>query len=223
MTIISSDRREATLNGLSAAGSWLTVLPAFAGVLRPYQKKLLADISEALNAGERRILCHAPTGAGKTHVVAAIVASAIAAELSVLVLATRTRLVRQLHERFDAFAIRHGVIAAELRELTARGASVQVASADTLYRRCLIDKRTPLPSADLVIFDEAHLALGASRVALLECYPKSTHLGFTATPASVSGRPLKDRFDRLILGPTVKALVDLRHLVRPRVFNYPVF
>ena len=127
------------------------------------------------------------------------------AELRVLVLVTRTRLARQIHERFDAFGIKHGVIAAPLPELSWSAAKVQIASVDTLYRRALVDKRMELPPADVVVFDEAHLSLGETRVAILERYPDAYHLGFTATPASISGRPLSDRYDKLILGPSVKS------------------
>jgi len=56
----------------------------------------------------RRILVQLPTGAGKTHLIAAMVAAAVLTGLRVLILATRTRLVRQLHERLVAFDVRHG-------------------------------------------------------------------------------------------------------------------
>jgi len=161
------------------------------------------------------------TGGGKTHEIAAITACAVATGLRVLILATRTRIVWQIHERLDAFQITHGVIAAALPDLNYRAPAVQIASVDTLYRRAIVGARLPLPDADVVIFDEAHLALGQSRIALLNCYPKALHFGFTATPAKISGRPLRERFDKLVVGPNVKALIASGDLVRPRIFSAP--
>jgi superfamily II DNA or RNA helicase len=192
-----------------------------ANLLRNYQRKLIDDVTAALADGETRVLVQAPTGSGKTHVIVAATKAAVDAELRVLILATRTRIIRQLHERLDAFDIRHGVIAALLPVLRWNAAAVQVASADTLYRRAVVDGRMPLPPADLVIFDEAHLALGGSRVAILDRYPDAIHLGFTATPAKRSGRPLCDRFDTLVNGPSVRELIAAEHLVRPRVYSTP--
>src|ERR1700722_7122005 len=136
---------------------WLDTLPAAADCLRDYQRGQIADIAIEMHAGHTRILAQAPTGAGKTHIIATVTMAAGASELRVLVLATRTRLVRQIHERLEAFGIRHGVIAASLPELLNYSARVQVASVDTLYRRALVGGKSPLPAADVVIFDEAHL------------------------------------------------------------------
>lgn len=203
------------------AETWLDVLPPKADVLRGYQREILARTAVALRA-YRRMLVQAPTGAGKTHIIAALVAAAVVAGLRVLILATRTRLVRQMHERLDLFEIGHGVMAASLPGLTNWSQPVQVASVDTLYRRCVADARMPLPFADVVVFDEAHLALGASRQKILNSYPNAWLFGFTATPAKTSGATLRDQFDTLILGPTVTDLIAAGMLVKPRIFSRPV-
>lgn len=201
---------------------FLDSLPDVCDVLRPYQRQGLAEISQAVHAGDRRILRQLSTGAGKTHEIAAVTLAASQAGLRVLILATRTRLVRQIHERLEAFGVDHGVLAAELPVLRNLLLPVQVASADTLYRRCLGDGRTPLPTAEIVIFDEAHLAAADSRMAILARYPEALHLGFTATPARKSGRSLSAAFERLILGPSILELIQTGNLVKPRIFNVPV-
>lgn len=209
------------MSALPFAG-FLDSLPAACDVLRPYQRQGLAEIAQALHSGSRRILRQLSTGGGKTHEISAITLCASQADLRVLILATRTRLVRQIHERLDAFRIDHGVLAAELPALRNLLLPIQVASADTLYRRCLGGGRTPIPSAEVVIFDEAHLAAADSRMAILEQYPQALHLGFTATPARKSGRSLSAVFDHLILGPSMLELIRAPSLVRPRIFNVPV-
>ena len=205
-----------------ALASQLTVPAAVAGILRPHQLKLIEDIRGAIRQNVRRILAQAPTGAGKTHVFCALAMAGADAGIPVLILGTRTKIIRQIDQRLNDFGVSHGVIAAPLPELTRASAKVQIASVDTLYRRGIVDKRMPLPSAVFVIFDEAHLALGQSRIALLEQYPDALHLGLTATPAKISGRPLRERFDVLVQGPSVLALIDAGLLVRPRIFAAPV-
>jgi DNA repair protein RadD len=190
--------------------------------LRDYQRQQISETCQAIRNGARRILDQAPTGAGKTHMFCAVTRAAERAGLRVLILATRTRLVRQIHERLLAFGVPHGVIAAPLPELAHNGRPVQVASVDTLYRRCIVDERAPLPTADVVIFDEAHLALAATRIAILEQYSQALVLGWTATPARRSGKPLREQFDVLITGLSVRELIQAGQLVRPRIFNIPV-
>lgn len=203
------------------SAEWLDTLPPSADVLRDYQRGLLARTALAMRV-YRRILLQAPTGAGKTHLIAALVGAAVLFRLRVLILATRTRLVRQLHDRLDVFEIGHGVIAASLPGLTNWSQPVQVASVDTLYRRCVADGKMPLPLADVVIFDEAHLALGESRKAILNSYPAAWQFGFTATPAKTTGATLRDQFDELVLGPTANELIEAKMLVRPRIFSRPI-
>jgi DNA repair protein RadD len=201
---------------------FLDSLPPTCDVLRPYQRSQLAMVAAEVRAGCRKIVAQAPTGSGKTHLIAAITAGATGRDLRVLILATRTRLVRQIHERLEEFGIQHGVIAAPLPGLRHNARTVQVASVDTLHRRAIVDKRNPLPGADVVIFDEAHLAAAESRRAILDAYPDALLIGLTATPARKSGRGLGSVFDALISGPSVLDLIGAGMLVPPRVFNVPL-
>src|SRR6516165_11639238 len=121
-----------------------------------------------------------PSHRGKTHEIGIMVVAATMAGLRVLILATRTRLVRQLHERLEAFGVRHGAVAARLPELLDYSATVQIASVDTLHRRAVVNERIPLPGADVVIFDEAHLATAETRLRILQSYPEALRIGFTA-------------------------------------------
>lgn len=202
--------------------SALEALPSSCDVLRDYQREQIATIGRALRAGYSRPIAQAPTGSGKTHAISAITAAAAGADLRVLIVATRTRLVRQIHARLGSFGVSHGVLAAELPELRNLMLAVQVASVDTVIRRCLGDGHTPLPTADVVIFDEAHLAGAQSRLAVLDSYPDAVRIGFTATPARKSGGSLSAAFDCLIPGPSVSALIQSGRLVRPRIFNTPI-
>lgn len=213
------------LGGPLASGirriDFLDGLPVEGSILRDYQGQLLVDTARALRR-HRRLCLVAPTGAGKTVIIGALTQAAVEAGLRILILATRTRLVKQLHDRLEAYGIAHGILAASMPGYIHWGRPAQIASVDTLYRRCVVDGKMPLPIADVVIFDEAHLALGASRQKILDAFPDAMVFGFTATPAKTSGAPLRDQFDELILGPTVTQLIASGNLVKPRVFNMPV-
>jgi len=190
--------------------------------LRDYQVAEVRKLADAVRSGSRRPLCQLPTGAGKTVIGSTIAKTLADAGLRVLILATRTRLVRQWHQQLAGLGARAGVIAAQaphLRDFTAR---VQIASADTLHRRCMTVERMPLPGADVVIFDEAHLAAADTRLGLLEGYPGALRLGFSATPARRSGRGLGAVFDSLVCGPSIDELTRRGVLVPAKVFSSPI-
>jgi DNA repair protein RadD len=207
---------------IANAAGWLDVLPPQADCLRDYQAEQVGHVAEAMRQGFRRILVQGATGSGKTHVIATIVLAAFMAGLRVLILATRTRLVKQLHERLNAFDTPHGVIANPLPELRNYSALVQIASVDTLHRRAVVNEHIPLPAADVVIFDEAQLATADTRLGILDSYPEAVRIGFTATPARKSGRSLAAAFNVLILGRSIRELTAAGVLVPLRIFNTPV-
>jgi superfamily II DNA or RNA helicase len=201
---------------------WLDILPPGMECLRDYQRQQISETAAAIRDGCNRILVQAPTGAGKTHVMASIVLAGMNAGLRVLVLVTRTRLVKQAHQRFRDFGIPHGVIAASLPHLRNTTAMVQIASVDTLNRRVFGQAQMPLPSAEILLFDEAHLATAGTRLRLLDSFPHAVRIGLTATPARKSGRSLGSAFESLILGPSIKELTAAGVLVPTRIYNTPL-
>jgi hypothetical protein len=118
----------------------LDVLPPKAEeCLRDYQRELIGRIAVELRAGHTRILAQAPTGAGKTDIIAAIVMAAVSSGLRVLVIATRARLVRQIHERLAAFDVRHGAIAAPLPALVNHSAPVTAPRTDKVVETAVAE------------------------------------------------------------------------------------
>jgi superfamily II DNA or RNA helicase len=169
--------------------------------LRDYQVKAIEDCRAAYLRGFRSVLLVVPTGAGKTVIGSQVVAGAVARGRRVLWLAGRRELVDQAAARLPGHV---GVIMAG-RELDLE-APVQVASIDTLVGR-------ELAPVDLVVYDEAHHAVAATSRRVLEAHPGAWVLGLTATPARGDGAALGDVFDALVLGPTVRQLQALGHLV----------
>lgn len=155
--------------------------------LRPYQRDGLQKILAAYKRGARRVLCVLPTAGGKTTIFTSLAA---ALKEPVLINVHRRELATQATNRLREFGADFGVIMA--RERPKPYARIQVASVQTLVRR-------KLPSAGLVINDEAHLSTAKTWRTILDSYERSRVLGVTATPWRLSGKPLAEAYDEVVV------------------------
>jgi len=181
--------------------------------LRPYQSRAIINIRALVMQGKRRILCVAPTGAGKLFVTATIIKSAT---LPVLFVAHRKEILDQCASQLADQGITNiGVIRANDERFNPY-ASVQIGSISTLARR----DRPFLGKEVIVIIDEAHRAASDSYRDLLAAYDNPIVLGFTATPVRLDGRPLGgDLFEEIVIIATYEELLKRRDwLVAPDVF-----
>jgi DNA repair protein RadD len=182
--------------------------------LRPYQSRALERIEDARTRGVRRLLVVAPTGAGKTILIAEL--GRRFADGGVLVVAHRRELITQSYTKLLAAGLPESSVGVLMAHDGRRrpAAPVQVASIDTLRHR-------PKPPASVVIVDEAHRELSNSYVALREHYRSAFHLGFTATPYRADNRGLGEFYEELLIVATIGELIALGFLVEPRVFTVP--
>jgi DNA repair protein RadD len=176
-----------------------------APILRPYQHKLVDDTRAAIARGLRRLLLMLPTGGGKTVVIAAIIALAIARGKRCLFLAHRRELVTQASLKLFDAGVDAGTLAAGF--LSRPEQAVQVASIATLHARAIRAGSIELPSADVVVIDEAHHCRARSWRAIIDAYPDAIILGLTATPCRGDGRGLGGIFETLVEGPTIAELI----------------
>ena len=183
--------------------------------LRSYQEQAIEDLRHAYRAGSRAPLLAAPTGMGKTVILATIAAQAAAKGRRVLILVHRRELIHQTASKLAWAGLDHGIIAAGH---PASDHAVQVASVQTLARR--LSRMTWQPS--LVIIDEAHHAAAGSWRQILEHWPDAYRLGVTATPCRLDGRGLSEAFDHLVIGPSVADLVFWGFLSAARIYAPPV-
>lgn len=172
--------------------------------LRDHQRRAIAATVAALWSNPLLVL---PTGAGKTFATATMVS-----ELNVptLWLAHRSELIEQAAESLRHNGLHTGIIKSGVEPDPT--ALVQVASVQT------IALRSEIPSADLIIIDEAHRSSADQYRATLDRYGHCPRVGLTATPFRLDGRGL-DMFGEIIVGAYVDELVAQGILHAPQVYS----
>lgn len=182
--------------------------------LRPYQAAVIAQLRGKIREGKRRLVCCAPTGAGKTVIASFMIRGAVANKLRCLFLAHRKELIDQTVAKLADLEIPCGVLMASDSRRDDYHV-VQVASVQTLARR--LDR---LPPADLVIVDECHHATSDSYRKVLAAYPAAVVIGLTATPWRTDKQGLSDIYADSALAATPRELMDLGALVEADYFAY---
>lgn len=133
-----------------------------------------------------------------------------------IAMAPRKELIQQLCTKLDTWGLmQYGLITAGSR--VSSYAPIQVASLDTLVSRTVRKKSLVLPLADVVHLDEAHLYMTEQRQQLMDLFPPTTKfVGWTATPGRTDGRPLGTMFDKMVGVASIKQLIEMGYLVKPR-------
>ena len=188
--------------------------------LYDYQKQGVEDLRDVYRSGKRAALYVLPTGGGKTVVLAHVAASAARRGLRVGLVAHRRELVGQISKALTAWNQPHGVIAPDAPPLND---AVQVAMAQTLCRRLPLDKSGRY-RFDLLIFDEAHhVTRDTGWGVIAEHSPDARMLGVTATPSRLDGKGLGvdagGFWDALVVGPTVRELIERGRLATPIIYQ----
>jgi DNA repair protein RadD len=171
--------------------------------LRDYQQTGVDEIRAHFASGISRVCYQLPTGGGKTITFAYITTAAVVKGSRVLILVHRIELIEQIAATLARFGVPYGVIAAGCSATPE--APVQVASVQTLVNREVGD-------FDLVVVDESHHAVAASWRTVLDALPNSKVLGVSATPERLDGKGLGDVFNTLVIGPTMRWLIDNGYL-----------
>jgi ATP-dependent helicase IRC3 len=189
---------------------------------RPYQKAAVASVVGRYRAGERRMLLHLPTGAGKTVIATFIIQALQGFGLRrCLFVAHRREIldqtVRTLERHLPALRIE-----VEQGERTASGdADVTVASVQSLLRR---KERYEGNHFDLILCDECHRALSPSWEQVISHFwsgarEQTLLLGMTATPRRTDGRSVLGVFGEPAFEISRTDLEDLGYLVPMQYFT----
>lgn len=192
--------------------------------LRDDQEDVRTKLRVALRSSAS-VLCFAPTGFGKTVLAAALIKMIAAAGKRVIFCVHRVDLITQTAKTFERFGIAFSYIASGYHFNPYH--RVFIASIATLKNR--LGKI----SADYVMVDEAHLSAAAGWAKVAEFYKAqgsvavaAEHamavgaklIGLTGSPERLDGKPLGDVWDTMVMGPSVRWLIDNGHLSRYRAF-----
>lgn len=178
---------------------------------RQYQEDLHTDTIKSVRQGNRRILVQSPTGSGKSIFFSRIIKGAFKKNKNVLFIVHRRELVKQAAGHMKIEEVPYGIIMSG--SAASIFADVQLASIDTLRARAMGERaQIDMPDADIVIIDESHHCGSKTYERIFDHYSDALIIGVTATPVRGDGKGLGNYFDDLVLGPTVRHLMDLGYL-----------
>jgi len=170
-----------------------------------YQQDLVDRVLVEMGAGKRP-LAVSPTGSGKSFCIAEIVRIALLSSEPVTVLCHRREILQGLTRAIEGHT---GSIAAICSADASADwkAPVVAAMVPTLVKRSI-----PYGRRGLVILDEGHHGTAKSFEAAIHALEPAQFCGFTATALSANQRPLSVIYDRLVLGPEPRELIEQQRL-----------
>ena len=191
--------------------------------LYPYQEEAIEKIFAEFNKSKEKVdvLFQLPTGGGKTIIFSEIARKFIEETgKKVLILTHRIELCGQTSAALSEIGVKNKIINRDVKELYDREEySCYVAMVETLNNRLNEDDRY-LRNIGLVIVDEAHYN---SFRKLFKFFKGSNMLGVTATPLSSNRNlPLNENYDQLIVGHSIKDLIEDGYLSDATTYTFNV-
>lgn len=186
-------------------------------ILRPYQEVAVSAASKALDKYNNTLVV-APTGAGKTIMLSALVGKRYNKCKNILILQHRDELVNQNMAKFHMVNenISTSVVNAEIKDWDADAVFSMV---QTLSRLNNLDQ---MPKIDMVVIDEAHHVAADTYQRIIDKAKEMNSdvniVGFTATPNRGDKKGLKEVFNNCSHQIEISTLINEGFLVKPRTF-----
>ena len=187
------------------------------------QKEVMADLSGAMRR-HKSILLQSPTGSGKTKMAMYIIIKTVRkimedprfANRRVVFTVPRKDLLEQTSKEFNLYGIAHSYIASGKPHNPF--AKVYIAMVDTAANRIEVNDMgqiigAAMPEAYIVLVDETHF--GAAALGKIIRYYKQQGawvIGLSATPWKLNGEGLGKWYDHMVMGKTVRWLIDNKRL-----------
>jgi len=186
-------------------------------LLRPYQEVAVNDAIKALDKHGNTLVV-APTGAGKTIMLSALVGKRHKEGKKILIVQHRDELVEQNQSKFKKVNpyITTSIVNGTVKHWDGDAVFSMV---QTISRERNLRHR---PKFDMVVIDEGHHAAAPTyrRVvdAVLEDNDRAEIVGFTATPNRGDGKGLRSVFNNCAHQIEIGSLIQEGFLVRPKTF-----
>jgi superfamily II DNA or RNA helicase len=202
---------------------YLLERPDSAKKLYPYQQEYIDRIFYHLteNPKKQNILFQLPTGGGKTVIFSEIARRFINNKGGrVLILTHRIELLKQTANALNEVNVPSKLIMSEVGAIEDQEKYLCfLAMVETLNNRLKSDEEY-IKDIGLVIVDEAHYN---SFRKIFHYFAGTVILGVTATPLSSNQHlPLKDNYSKLIIGDSIKELIEKGYLSNAHTFTYDV-
>ncbi len=186
-------------------------------LLRPYQEAAISDACKALDKHKNTIVV-APTGAGKTIMLSALVGKRYEDGKKVLVMQHRDELVDQNKSKFERLNpyITTSIVNGTVKDW--KGGTI-FSMVQTISRDNNLKDR---PAFDMIVIDESHHAAADTYLkvinAVKEDNPDAEIVGFTATPNRGDGKGLRKVFNNCSHQIDITTLIREGFLVPPKSY-----
>ncbi len=176
--------------------------------LRDYQKNSIENLRLEFKNGHKRQILAAPTAAGKSIIMMAMIDAANNRGTKSLFICERRILVDQFATHLDKYGLDFGVYMAKSWRYRPH-CNIQLASIQTL------EKMDQWPEVDIIFVDEIHACMRKSLIEHIKSNPHVKVVGSTATPFNPE---IANYFSSVTSVSTMSNLVKEGHLTPFRVF-----
>ena len=186
-------------------------------ILRPYQEIAVQDASDALDKHKNTIVV-APTGAGKTIMLSALIGKRYKKGKKILILQHRDELVGQNKNKFSRVNPKISTSIVDASEKNWDGSAV-FSMVQTLSRP---NNLANMSKIDMMVIDESHHAIAETYTRIINKVKEANEsveiVGFTATPNRGDRKGLKGVFNNCSHQIEIANLIREGFLVPPKTF-----